>query len=327
MNVLSLFDGMSCGQIALERAGIEVDNYFASEIDKHAIKVSKDNYPDIVHLGDVTHIDISKLPKIDLLLGGSPCQGFSNAGKGLNFDDPRSKLFFEYVRILKELKPKWFLLENVKMKKDWCNTITEYIGVQPVLINSASFSAQNRQRLYWTNIPVGLVVDKGIKLKDILLDEVDKKYYQNDSWMKWWDKNKEKQLSKRYSTLDADKSGCMTARQYASWNGTFITIPEATKKGYTEIQNGNCFDGTFPDSNTRRGRNMKDKCNCLTAAKSDYLRYEHPRIRRLTPVEAERLQTVPDNYTSSVSDTQRYKMLGNGWTVDVIAHIFNGMFE
>lgn len=167
--VLSLFDGISCGQIALKRAGIHVDKYIASEIDKNAIKVTMTNFPNTEQIGDVTKVDTKKLPKIDLLMGGSPCQGFSSSGKGLNFVDPRSRLFFEYVRILKEVKPKYFLLENVKMRKEWEDIITKYIGVEPVKINSSLVSAQNRERLYWTNIPgVEQPEDKGIKLEDIL---------------------------------------------------------------------------------------------------------------------------------------------------------------
>ena len=146
MNVLSLFDGMSCGRIALERLGIQVDNYYASEIDKYAIQVSQANYPDIIQVGDVTELDTSTLPKIDLIMGGSPCQGFSFAGKQLAFDDPRSALFFEFVRCVKELQPKYFLLENVRMKKEYLNVISEYMGVEPIMINSALVSAQNRVR-------------------------------------------------------------------------------------------------------------------------------------------------------------------------------------
>jgi len=169
LNVLSLFDGMSCGQIALERAGIKVNNYFASEIDKYAIQVAKHNYTNTQHIGDVTKVKASELPKIDLLIGGSPCQGFSFAGKQLNFNDPRSKLFFEFVRLLKECSPKYFLLENVKMKKEYQDVITQHLGVEPIEINSNLLSAQNRKRIYWTNIPgVAIPNDKGILLKDIV---------------------------------------------------------------------------------------------------------------------------------------------------------------
>ena len=173
MNVLSLFDGMSCGQIALERAEIKYDNYFASEIDKYAIQVCKSNYPNTKHIGDVTLVKGSDLPKIDLLIGGSPCQGFSFAGKQLNFEDQRSKLFFEFVRLLNELKPKYFLLENVKMKKEHQNVITKYLGVKPVMINSSLVSAQSRKRLYWTNIPeINHPEDMGILLSSILESQV-----------------------------------------------------------------------------------------------------------------------------------------------------------
>jgi site-specific DNA-cytosine methylase len=171
INVLSLFDGISCGQIALERAGIEVENYFASEIDKYAIQVAKHNYPNTKHIGSVTDVMGSDLPKIDLLIGGSPCQGFSFAGKQLNFDDPRSKLFFEFVRLKNECNPKHFLLENNRMKQEYQDIISGYLGVEPIKINSNLVSAQNRNRLYWTNIPnVKFPQDKGIMLKDIIGD-------------------------------------------------------------------------------------------------------------------------------------------------------------
>jgi DNA-cytosine methyltransferase len=153
MNVLSLFDGMSCGMIALDRLGIKVDNYYASEIDKYAMQVSAANYPEIIQVGDITKLDLSTLPKIDLVMGGSPCQGFSFAGKQLAFDDPRSALFFEFVKCVEALKPKYFLLENVKMKKEYLDIISEYMGVEPIFIQSSLVSAQSRQRYYWTNIP------------------------------------------------------------------------------------------------------------------------------------------------------------------------------
>ena len=170
MKVLSLFDGISCGRVALERAGVPVEVYYASEIDKYAMQVSAKNYPDIIQIGDCTQVDFSEyIGKVDLIIGGSPCQGFSFAGKQLNFADPRSKLFFEFVRALREIKPKYFLLENVKMKKEFQDVISEQLGVQPIEINSALVSAQNRKRLYWTNIPnVTVPQDKGILLKDIV---------------------------------------------------------------------------------------------------------------------------------------------------------------
>jgi len=372
MNVLSLFDGMSCGQLALDQLGVNVDKYYAAEIDKYAMQIAKKNYPKTIHIGDVTKVKGDDLPNIDLLMGGSPCQGFSFAGKQLNFDDPRSALFFEFVRLLKETKPKYFLLENVRMKQEYQDVISEHLGVKPIMINSALVSAQNRVRLYWTNIPnVEQPEDKGIVLKDIL------EAFVGDP-VKDTDRNR-----RHYKGLE-DKSLCMSATMYkgAGNNGMtlvprpcelkefnkdslchhaatatdikgnesikrvyadsgkcptittmggghrepkVLVIKEATKKGYTEIQDGDCFDLTFPNSKTRRGRNMKDKSNCLTAANYDYMRYEYPTYRKLTPMECERLQTVPDNYTDGVSNTQRYKMLGNGWTVDVIAHIFRGL--
>lgn len=329
LNVLSLFDGMSCGQIALNRLGFQIENYFASEIDKYAIKVTQSNYPNTIQLGDVTKIDSVDLPEIDLLIGGSPCQGFSFAGKQLNFSDPRSALFFEFVRLLKELKPKYFFLENVKMKKEYQDVITQYLGVEPVSLNSSLISAGSRPRLYWTNIK-GFIMpgDKGIVLKDILLYEVDEKYILSGSHLEWWLKNKDYQIKKKYSALNPEKAICQTARQYASYNGNFVTVgktlivKEATKKGYTEIEEGQCFDATFPKSKTRRGRNMLHKCNTLTATNFDYFKFDGDTIRKLTPVECERLQTVPDNYTNHVSDSQRYKMLGNGWTVDAVREFF-----
>ena len=393
MNVLSLFDGMSCGRIALDRLGIKVDNYYASEIDKYAMKVSEANYPDIIQVGDITELDLSTLPKIDLIMGGSPCQGFSFAGKQLAFDDPRSALFFEFVRCVKELQPKYFLLENVRMKKEYLDVISEYMGVEPIMINSALVSAQNRVRYYWTNIPgIEQPEQRGIVLRDILeTKEVeglsDKAIdYMNRSSDKWSGGKTRKDI---YIKHESEKGMCLTAnmhkgvpygviavdkpnqinpskkangvqpymqdrvfhvdgkshaltREFAARTNVGetikvdkekkqLTIKEATKKGYTTIEDGDCFDMTFPKSKTRRGRNMKDKSNCLTAANYDYMRYEHSDKdkevywRKLTPVECERLQTVPDNYTNHVSNTQRYKMLGNGWTIEVITHILKNM--
>jgi len=252
MNVLSLFDGMSCGQIALNKAKINPKNYYASEIDKYAISICKKNYPNTIHLGDVTQIRGKDLPKIDLLIGGSPCQGFSMAGKRLNFEDPRSKLFFEYVRLLEELKPKYFLLENVKMKQEWEDIITEKLGVDPVKINSDLFVQQNRPRVYWTNIPIS-------------------------------------KLPKR-----------------PDWKGDYYQF---RRTYYRKNQSGVC--PCLTANMGTGGHNVPLK----SMDKSD----------KLTPVECERLQAVPDNYTDGVSNTQRYKMLGNGWTVDVITHIFKGI--
>ena len=170
MNVLSLFDGISCGMIALDRIGLKPVNYYASEIDSLSIKISRSNYPEIQHIGNVLDVFGESLPKIDLLIGGSPCQGFSFAGKQLNFEDPRSKLFFEYVRVLKECRPRFFLLENNRMKKEYQDVISNALGVEPIAINSSLVSAQNRARLYWTNIKFEYPIDLRICLKDIVGD-------------------------------------------------------------------------------------------------------------------------------------------------------------
>jgi len=336
MKVLSLFDGMSCGRIALDQLGIPVEKYYASEIDKYAIQVSQANYPDIEQVGDICNLNPKDYQCVDLMLAGSPCQGFSFAGKQLAFDDPRSALFFEFIRLLKAIKPKYFLLENVRMKKEFLQVISEQVsacypeitfGIEPIFINSSLVSAQSRQRYYWTNIPgIKQPEDKGIVLRDILEDNydsdrdksycIDANYYKGAS-VEQYKKKCRRQLVNKAITIDKKKKQ--------------LTIKEATKKGYTTIEDGDCFDMTFPNSKTRRGRNMKDKSNCLTAANYDYMRYEHSDQeqevywRKLTPVECERLQTVPDNYTNHVSNTQRYKMLGNGWTIEVIKHIFKNM--
>lgn len=513
INVLSLFDGMSCGRIALGRAGIKVNKYYASEIDKYAIQVTQHNYPDTIQLGSVTDVNVEELEPIDLLIGGSPCQSFSFAGKrngmttscneeiytlerylelksdGFQFEG-ESYLFWEYMRILTDIKKYnpdvLFLLENVEMGAKWERVLSEAIGIYGVHINSALVSAQNRKRIYWTNIRVreeGLFgelysdipqpEDRGILLRDILDEEVDEKYYLSEKLISFFVNNTKKMKEKGNgfafkptngnkkansgttkcgSRMDDDficvaqrgresgqnlepnltgKTNCFTSVQkdnlvmqlnpskesggvqpyqhnrYYDINGISpclntgkspaILIPEATSKGYVEIKPGECFDAENINSKTRRGRKMTDKSNCLMAKTSDFMRYEgidfrknyavigdgeeyfephkndgesncvvagnmrggkwentyessrrvydpkgkaptittiaggnqrpktilNTRIRRLTPIECERLQTVPDNYTNIVSDTQRYKMLGNGWTIDVIAHIFN----
>lgn len=499
MNVLSLFDGMSCGQIALDRLGIKVDNYFACEIDKYAMQVTRANFPNTIQLGDVTKVDLSKLPKIDLVLAGSPCQGFSFAGKQLAFDDPRSALFFEFIKILKEVKPKYFLLENVRMKQEFLNIITEQVsscypeitfGIEPILINSSLLSAQSRQRYYWSNIPnIQQPEERGIVLRDILEENP------NEAPTKDTPRNR-----RHYKGLD-DKSLCMTATMYkgAGNNGMTLipqkpikvgmnvdrvkvrkhdvdilglqfllremksnsgktnrriseetnmpltkvehwfrtdssfaipsddiwfklkevlgivtdvfdaqimefeyrdgvyetkqrvyseegkspTLTASNKEQYIETYNapqqvGNAVDinghdilkrvyspdGKSPTVNTCQGGNREPKVVCgryvgrykidgvrqdhrgsiagkskqmlelrkdqktnnlSTVQKDNVLTKDDVYWRKLTPLEAERLQTVPDNYTNHVSNTQRYKMLGNGWTVEVICHIFKNM--
>ena len=276
MNVLSLFDGMSCGQIALNRVGIKYDKYFASEIDKYAIQVTQHNYPETIQIGDILDVKGSDLPQIDLMFGGSPCQGFSFAGKRLNFEDPRSKLFFEFVRLRDELNPKYFLLENVKMKKEHEQVITEHMGVEPIRINSNLVSAQSRERLYWTNIPgIGQPEDKGILVKDII------------------DYSGEHKILPP-KTIQAQ---LYYAKNYKA-TGKAPTLTRELAHGW--------------------GKNITPKCYVEIKAITG-------EDRLFSPLECERLQSVPDNYTSVASKTQRYKMLGNGWTVDVIAHIFNNL--
>ena len=278
MNVLSLFDGMSCGQIALNRAGIKYDKYFASEIDKYAIQVTQHNYPETIQIGDILDVKGNDLPKIDIMFGGSPCQGFSFAGKRLNFEDPRSKLFFEFVRLKEELNPKYFLLENVKMKKEHEQVITEHMGVEPIRINSNLVSAQSRERLYWTNIPgIEQPEDKGILVKDII-----------------------------------------------DYTGEHKTLPPKTIQAQLYYAKNYKATGKAPTL-TRElahgwGKNITPKCYLEIKAVTG-------EDRLFSPLECERLQTVPDNYSSVVSNTQRFNMLGNGWTVDVITHIFKNISQ
>jgi DNA (cytosine-5)-methyltransferase 3A len=457
MNVLSLFDGMSCGMIALDRLGIKVDNYYASEIDKYAIQVSQANYPDIIQVGDITKLDLSTLPKIDLVMGGSPCQGFSFAGKQLAFDDPRSALFFEFHKAISYLQPKYFLLENVRMKKEYLDIISEYMGVEPIFINSSLVSAQSRQRYYWTNIPgIEQPEERGIVLRDILEDQVGSEHYVGDNMQKNYkggnqlnpnyksqantihnsdkksgticagthgyangyvgDKHKPVKQTERNARhlkqLD-DKSLCMTATMYKGAGNNGMTLvpqkihdipkdvlkdnerqrrvyskegksptllarsdsPKVMKsdkpqhigtavdiKGHDQIKRVYSPDGKSPTVTTCGGGHREpkvvsgayrarsvdengkrvawkdtkpkqmlelrkdEKSNSVTSVQKDnVLTQDKVYWRKLTPLECERLQTVPDNYTNHVSNTQRYKMLGNGWTIEVIAHILQNM--
>ncbi len=284
-NVLSLFDGMSCGQIALDRLGIQVDNYYASEINKDAIIVTQSNYPKTQQLGNVLGVKGDQLPQIDLLIGGSPCTGFSYAGKQLNFSDVQSKLFFEYVRILKECNPRYFLLENVFMKKEYEDIITSYLGVTPVRINSNLVSAQNRPRIYWTNIEQSVLPeDKGITLRDILDWNYPSRVMVDKSRIQtYWH-------TKNYLQYDISGKGHKSQDQRAYYlDGKHGTLPSngAGSKIKVVLDNGD--------------------------------------IIKLTPLECERLQTVTDGYTSYVSDGKRLAMLGNGWTVDVIVHLLKNI--
>ena len=355
MNVLSLFDGMSCGRIALERCGFKVENYFASEIDKHAIKVAKANYPDTVHLGDVTgvrtknqmlvrrHENGNGHQRINLLIGGSPCQGFSFAGGQLAFDDPRSKLFFEYVRLLEELKPRYFLLENVIMKQEFQDIITKMLGVKPVRINSNLVSAQNRDRLYWTNSPVkSLPENKRIYLKDILqsVEDISEEHYHSMKSVAYMERGNDKwgQAGSRRAdgyeqTPETEKSFTLTANMHKGVPYNYFKETRQMSFGFDEpeTKSGLIMAGQADlkghDSN-RRVYHPNGKAPTLAAASGGNL---EPKVtnglrwRKLTPLECERLQTVPDNYTNHVSNTQRYRMLGNGWTIDVICHLLKGM--
>lgn len=514
MKVLALFDGMSCGQIALERLGVSVDTYYASEIDKYAIQVAQKNFPNTIQVGDICNLDPKNYKDVDLILCGSPCQGFSFAGKQLAFDDPRSALFFEFIRLLKEIKPKYFLLENVRMKKEFINVISEQVskcypeilfGIEPILINSSLLSAQSRQRLYWTNIPdIQQPQDKGIVLRDILVENPEDEFYYSKKSRDYMERGNEKwqQAGKRRAdryeqSADKEKSFTITAnwhkgvpynyfkeskpikvgmnveevkvrkhevnisglqhllrqmkkesgktnKQIAeetnmpvtkvehwfridssfaipgdniwiklkkvlgiktsifdkevmefeyrdgvyetkqrvySENGKSPTITASNTEQYIETTpkqvgiavdiNGHDIlkrvyspDGKSPTINTMGGGNREPKVACgrmvgrhkingvrqdhkgsvagktkqmlelrrdnktnnlSTVQKDNVLTKDDVYWRKLTPLECERLQTVPDNYTNHVSNTQRFKMLGNGWTVDVIAHILKNM--
>ena len=272
INVLSLFDGMSCGRIALDRLGVDVGKYYASEIDKYAMQIAKKNYPDTVHLGNVLGVKGENLEPIDLLIGGSPCQGFSSAGKNLNFKDPRSRLFFEYVRLLKETKPRYFLLENVSMKREHRDIISNQLGVEPIAINSTLVTPQKRLRYYWTNLPTTPLPQKKYNLK-----------FKGD-------------LGRRVGRR----------------------LLNGVRKDY---------DRTIPIIQRVEINANPLISNCLTTVAKDNILVTEGGFKPLGPKDYERLQTVPLGYTEGVSDTQRLKMLGNGWTVEVIEHLFRGLLQ
>jgi len=436
LNILSLFDGMSCGQQALERAGITVDNYFASEIDKYAMQVTMANYPDTKQLGSVVNVNGFDLPKIDLLIGGSPCQSFSFAGKrkgmstkceteiltlehylelkadGYEFEG-QSYLFWEFMRLLNECKPKYFLLENVEMGEKWEKVLSKAIGVNGIHINSALVSAQNRKRIYWTNIgmqPGGLFgdlvsiiqkpKDKGIFLKDVLENEVDDKYFLSEKLLNHFNnKSSYSNFKFDFKPTDGEKKGaCLTASMgKMPITQDYIKIDRQgnvknNQDKASSLSVGGHGHGNHSDmdliqivaltevrtdaakqirketgTNPKRAKELVERTDgkigaLLTSHTNDNLVISGTlrthndgkgfrevmsgkgatiparsredgsgqnivsisgNIRRLTPLECERLQTVKDNYTNHVSDSQRYKMLGNGWTVDVIAHIFS----
>lgn len=309
MNVLSVFDGHSTGYLALLRAGIKIDNYFSSEIATDPIKISEKHFPDIIRLGDVTRVKAKDLPKIDLLIGGSPCQGFSRAGKCLNFEDPRSKLFFEFVRLLNEIREinpdAKFLLENVKMKNEWSRVISDALGVEPIEINSKIVSPQNRLRMYWTNIPV-----KDFDIIDpplcSILEEVDTTgFIEKDGLL--FDPIYSEASRNLVSVIDGE-----------------IRVKQSVKKGYIVANDGDGVNLSFPTSKSRRGRVIDQKSSCLDCGCNCGVLHNGV-IRQFTITELERLQTLPDGYTEGVSLSSRKEMIGNGWTTDVITLFFRGL--
>ena len=376
MKVLSLFDGMSCARIALDRAAIPVTSYKASELDKYAIKVSHANYPDIEQLGDVCDVKAKDVGKIDLLIGGSPCQDLSFAGKGKGLKEgTRSSLFFEFVRLKNELNPKYFILENVRMKQENQDIISEYLGVKPKQFNSSLVSAQNRNRLFWTNIDFDLPDDKGIILADILEDGVtdrgkshclDANYFKGGNLKSYFEKHRRQLVFNRCIQVgEADIKGFDIIKRVYSPEGKAPTLT-TMGGGHREpkVACGSMIGRRINPDTGKRDDYNKDikpvqrieiradsKTGTLTTVQKDnlvvspirdksktvrsggrgsYDRHEWDSVdklhwRKLTPLECERLQTVPDNYTNHVSNTQRYKMLGNGFTVDVVAHILKGL--
>lgn len=393
MNVLSLFDGMSCGQIALKQLGIIPDIYYASEIDKHAISQTQLNFPDTIQLGSVTDMDVSKLEPIDLLIGGSPCQSFSFAGKrigmktvtneeiytldryielkseGFRFEG-QSYLFWEYMRILTDIRKYnpdvLFLLENVEMGKKWERVLSEAIGIYGVHINSSLVSAQNRRRIYWTNIrtkQIGLFgeihsdipqpEDKGIFLRDILESEVHEKYYLSDRAILGIKNRKERQIEKGNgfgARFPSTKSNTLLARCYKDGKDNLICVamrgretcltPKRTDQRLEPRSDGktNCLTSIQKDNlicQMHRGKKSRPERIYNIEGNSPTIGNNHFSyetricdkniIRRLTPAECARLQTIPEWYKWRCSDTQQYKMLGNGWTVDVIVHILSFM--
>lgn len=333
MKVLSLFDGISCARVALERAGIKVDAYFASEIDPYATKISEKNYPDIVRLGDVRNVkrnmpsapmlrDIAhSLDDIDLLIGGSPCQDLSIAKIGRKgLDGDRSGLFWEYVRILKETNPRYFILENVaSMSAEAKQVITDTLGVEPIMIDASLVSAQSRKRLFWTNIPnVVLPEDRHIYLKDIIeYGFVDREKSRTvltsigrTTIREYFVKNQGQMVFDRPIQIGQVAKG-MSGRVY-SVNGKSVALKALG--GGSGAKTGLYLVGQ------QKGKNIGrfDQYDF-----SAWLEENGYRVRKLTPVECERLQSIPDGYTEGISNTQRYTSIGNGFNADVISHILS----
>lgn len=369
MKVLSLFDGISCARVALERAGIPVEEYYASEIDKYAIQVSQKNYPDIQHVGSVIGLGLANCPlgDVDIIIGGSPCQDLSIAKKDRKgLDGERSSLFWEYVKILREVRPKYFILENVaSMPKEAKEIITRELGVEPIMINASLVSAQNRKRLFWTNIPnVTLPEDRGILLKDIIESGdtdrlksycIDANYWKGGSLEHYFEKGTRQIVfsaknRRTISKILEEKSETLTASYRGSpdgdgrmgvvrigqigkgGQGDRIYSPEGKSVGLSALGGGRgAKTGLYaiPVALRNRGEGKKPeyngtgKANSLTTVQTDSMVEQDFAIRKLTPIECERLQGLPDNYTEGISNTQRYKCLGNAFNVDVVAHILS----
>ena len=319
--VVSLFDGISIGQLALTQLGYNV-SYYASEIDEIAIEITKKNFPNTIHIGDVTKVSYSNgilytengdfnIGKVDMVIGGSPCSGFSKAGKKLNFEDPQSKLFFDYVRIKEEINPEYFLLENVEMRKAHVDVITEYVKEEPVYINSALLSSQNRPRIYWSNIDFKEPEDLGIHLKDILDYSITKK------------KTNLERLRGSFFSVEGlqqfhtDSVCCTTITRFKENKDPLIKKRWIKKRNETIVIRKHKH-GTLTTSNSYMVKINEPNYDINTP-------FDNCIIRNVSAEEAERLQTIPNGYTDGYSKTRRIKVLGNSWTLDVIKHIFNSI--
>lgn len=328
MNVLSLFDGISAGILALQRSNIPIDKYYASEIDKYAIAVSKYNNPQIEHLGDVEDWRNWDIPAPDIIMAGSPCQGFSIAGKGLNFEDPRSKLFFTFIDILAYYQPEYFLLENVRMKKEWQEVITSYLGVGPVLINSELVSAQRRPRLYWTNIPFnGMPLDRKIFLRDVVFPEA--VFTNSDDSFPIALHNVYGGFGEKVNRVFIDKSPTIRTAAGGGHIPSLLLSEKALAYMDRKVADGRTHWDFNHHSDISHEKSRTVVANFFKGVPYNVLKTDNL-IRHFHPVECERLQTIPDNYTATgifgeISNTQRYKMIGNSWTVDVISHILDGL--
>lgn len=321
MNILSLFDGISCGRVALDRANIPVNTYYASEIDKNAIKVSEKNYPDIVRLGDVRTIHTIDA-RIDLLIGGSPCQDLSIAKKDRQgLEGNRSSLFWEYVRIKELVNPRYFILENVaSMPKKDKDIITKALGVEPVLFNASLVSAQSRKRLFWTNIAFILPEDRNIKLKDILQPdaEVDERFEIKSAITFLPNPKQHEFIQVGYAgAKNSSKVGGQALRVYTDEGKATTSGVGLYKIGHIEpnVQGNRVYD--------TEGKAITLSANSGGLGRHTGLYQTEDKIRKLTPIECERLQGLPDNYTEGIAMTNRYKCLGNAFNVDVITHILN----